>query len=536
MNDTAPLPAALHAPALAEPVAPSGWPRRQVLKAGALALGVAMAGRFAYAGDRSGVLSADEYAGLDAWAMAEAVRRGELSAAQLLAAALARCEAVNPLVNAVNMRHEDYAKALLMARADAGTANAGLLAGVPLLIKDLSTYLAGTATTHGSRLFRDSAPATVTSTLIARYEAAGAVPFGKTTAPEFGLTTTTESALWGQTRNPWNLQHSAGGSSGGAAAAVAAGIVPVAHATDGGGSIRIPASYCGLVGLKPSRYRTPSGPGRFEGWFGASVAHVVSRTVRDTALFLDAGQGREAGSPYWTQPLEYSFVEALGREPGRLKIALVSRSLTGATLDPAVAKVLDDTVQLLLGLGHEIDELELPVDARELFGAHGTVGAAALLSTVREREEVLGRELLADELEQVTQRVLANGQRVSGVELYDARRSFETISESMERPFERFDLILSPVTANLPPKLGELRLSQPWEDYAQKAMGSASFTVLANVSGQPAISLPLGWSDNGLPVGMMFTARLGGEELLLRIAAQLEQARPWTARRPKLPV
>ncbi len=522
MNDTTPTSTAL----------PAGWPRRQVLKAGALALGVTMAGRFAFAAENGSALTASEYDALDAWAMAEAVRAGELSGAQLLAAALARYRAVNPLVNAVNMLHEDYARALL----DGRSASKGALAGVPLLVKDLSTYLQGTSTSHGSRLFRDNPPATLTSTLIARYQAEGALPFGKTATPEFGLTTTTESTLWGQTRNPWNLEHSAGGSSGGAAAAVAAGIIPVAHATDGGGSIRIPASYCGLVGLKPSRYRTPTGPGRFEGWFGASVANVVSRSVRNTALFLDVGQGHEAGSPYWTQPLERPFVEELKREPGRLRVALVKRSLTGAELDPAVAQVLDDSVKLLLSLGHEIEELSLPVDPRELFGAHGTAGAAATAALIRDREQALGRPLRDDDLEEVTRTVLGNGERATAVQLYRARHAFEQISESMEQVFERFDLILSPVTANLPPKLGELRLSQSWDDYAHKAMGSASFTVLANVSGQPAISLPLGMSGNGLPVGMMFTARLGNEALLLRLASQLEQSRPWADRRPGLAV
>ncbi len=511
---------------------PSGWPRRQVLKAGALALGVTIAERFAFAADNGSALTASEYDALDAWAMAEAVRAGELSGAQLLAAALARYRVVNPLVNAVNMLHEDYARALLNGRS----ASKGALAGVPLLVKDLSTYMQGTSTSHGSRLFRDNPPATLTSTLIARYQAEGALPFGKTATPEFGLTTTTESALWGQTRNPWNLEHSAGGSSGGAAAAVAAGIIPVAHATDGGGSIRIPASYCGLVGLKPSRYRTPTGPGRFEGWFGASVANVVSRSVRDTALFLDVGQGHEAGSPYWTQPLERPFVEELKREPGRLRVALVKRSLTGAELDPAVAQVLDDSVKLLLSLGHEIEELSLPVDPRELFGAHGTAGAAATAALIRDREQALGRALRDDDLEEVTRTVLGNGERATAVQLYRARHAFEKISESMERVFERFDLILSPVTANLPPKLGELRLSQSWDDYAHKAMGSASFTVLANVSGQPAISLPLGMSGDGLPVGMMFTARLGNEALLLRLASQLEQTRPWADHRPRVAV
>ena len=247
-----------------------GWPRRQVLKTSAVALGVGLLGRFADA-SAAGGLSASDYQGLDAWAMTKGLQAGDFSAQDLLAAAMARCELVNPKVNAVNMRHDDYAQALLAARHKAGTQAQGALAGVPFLLKDLNTYLQGTSTSNGSRLFKDAPAATITSTLIGRYETAGAVPFGKTTSPEFGLTTTTESMLWGQTRNPWNLKHSAGGSSGGAAAAVAAGIVPVAHATDGGGSIRIPASYCGLVGLKPTRYRTPSGPVRLEGWFGASA-------------------------------------------------------------------------------------------------------------------------------------------------------------------------------------------------------------------------------------------------------------------------
>ena len=521
------------ATASSEAVPPTGWPRRQVLKAGAVALGAGLFGRFADAKANAG-LSASDYLGLDAWAMVKGLQAGRFSAEDLLAAAMARCDAVNPKVNAVNMRHDDYARALLLARRSAGTSAKGALAGVPILLKDLNTYLAGTVTSNGSRLFKDAPAAKFTSTLIARYEAAGAVSFGKTASPEFGLTTTTESQLWGQTRNPWNLAMSAGGSSGGAASAVAAGIVPVAHATDGGGSIRIPASYCGLVGLKPSRYRIPSGPGRFEGWFGASVGNVVSHSVRDTALFLDVGQGHEQGSPYWAQPLARPYVEELGREPGRLRVALVRESLTGAPLDPAIAKVLEETVKLLLSLGHEVEELRLSIDSQQLFGAHGATSGTAMLTMVRDREQALGRSLLADELETVTQAVLSRAASVTGERLYRARQSFETISATMEQQFERYDLILSPVTANLTPELGQLALNQPYESYAQKAMGSAGFTVLANVSGQPAISLPLGWSDGGLPVGMMFTARLGAEDLLLRLAGQLEQARPWAAKRAVL--
>ena len=509
-----------------------GWPRRSVLKAGAVAAGVGLLGRFADA--RAQGLAAADYQTLDAWAMSQAVRSGELSAEDLLGAALARCNQVNPRVGAVNMLHEAYAHGLLEQRRSAGTARQGLLAGVPILIKDLNTYLQGTVTSNGCRLFKDAPPAPHSSTLISRYEQAGAVPFGKTTCPEFGLTTTTESLLWGQTRNPWNLSMSAGGSSGGAAAAVAAGIIPVAHATDGGGSIRIPASYCGLVGLKPSRYRTPSGPGHFEGWFGASAAHVVSRSVRDSALFLDVGQGHEPGSPYWSQPMARPFLEEVGRDPGKLRIAVVRRALTGSPLDAPVAATLEQTIKQLLGLGHEIEELTLNIDPRQLFGAHGTVIGTAVLNIVKDREQALGRAATAQDLEQITQVVLERARSTSGEALYRARLSFESIGATMEQQFERFDVILSPVSASLTPVLGLLSLDQSWEHYAERAMGSAGFTVLANVSGQPAVSLPLGQSDTGLPVGMMFTARVGAEDGLLRLASQLEQDRPWVGRRALL--
>lgn len=327
---------------------------------------------------------------------------------------------------------------------------------------------------------------------------------------------------------------SAGGSSGGAAAAVAAGIVPAAHATDGGGSIRIPASYCGVFGMKPSRYRTPSGPGHFEAWFGASVAHVVSRSVRDSALLLDVGQGHEKGSPYWLAPRERPFVDEVQHPSARLRVALVTESLTGVALDPAIRKTLDDTVHLMLSLGHEIESARMPVNAQQLFGAHGAVIGVALLTAIRDREKVLGRPFEVDELEPVTRHILRTAQGASGETLYRARQSFETISMDMENMFDRYDVILSPVTATLTPPLGKLTLNQQFDDYGRAMMGSASFTVVANVGGQPAMSVPLGWSDTGLPIGMMFTARVGGEGLLFQLAGQLERERPWASRYPLL--
>lgn len=473
-----------------------------------------------------------EYLALDATAMAALVQRGELQAEDLLNAALARCDAVNPRINAVNQRCEARARQTLAARREAGTSRAGALAGVPTLAKDMQTAVAGTITTNGSRSLRDAPAATHDATLIARYEAAGMVVFGKTATPEFGLSTTTESALWGKTCNPWDLAMSAGGSSGGAAAAVAAGIVPVAHATDGGGSIRIPASYCGVFGMKPTRYRTPHGPDAFEGWFGASCAHVVSRSVRDSALALDVSHGHEKGSPYWLAAPECSFVEAVKRTPSRLRVGLVADSLTGMPLDEDIAATLESTVSLLTGLGHDIEPVTLAIDAPQLFGAHAAASGTALVAAVRDRETALGRALHADELEPVAWHILRNAQQHSAEVLFRARRTFERIGLQMEANFDRFDVLLSPVTATLTPPLGRLSLEQDYEAYVKHIAGSVSYTALANVSGQPSMSIPLGTSRAGLPIGMMFTAALCREGLLFQLAGQLETARPWAPLAP----
>lgn len=483
---------------------------------------------------QGGACSPDDYLQLDASEMASLVHRGDLEPLDLLEAALARCDQVNPRVNAVNQRCEARARDLLERRSQADSSRHGLLAGVPMLAKDMHTAVAGTITTNGSRSLRNAPVQTHDATLIKRYETAGMVVFGKTATPEFGLSTTTESALWGKTRNPWNLEMSAGGSSGGAAAAVAAGIVPVAHATDGGGSIRIPASYCGVFGLKPTRYRTPHGPDAFEGWFGASCAHVVSRSVRDSALLLDVSHGHEKGSPYWLAQPERPFVEEVRRTPSRLRVGLVSDSLTGVPLDDDIAAALDATVRLLTGLGHEVEPVTLAVDAQQLFGAHSAASGAALVTAVRDQESALGRALSADELEPVAWHILRNAQQHSAETLYRARRTFERLGLFMEEKFDRYDVLLSPVTATLTPPLGTLSLDQSYENYIAHVVGSVSYTVLANVSGQPSMSIPLATSRAGMPIGMMFTAGLCREGLLFQLAGQLEVAQPWAPFAPTL--
>ena len=479
-------------------------------------------------------LHRNDYLALDATAMAAAVHSGEINPGALLKAAQARCDEVNSRVNAVNMRHDDHGARVLAARRTAGTERLGALAGVPMLLKDLNIYLAGTVTTNGSRLLAQSPPSLYDSTLVQRYEAAGMLIFGKTSSPEFGLTTTTESALWGKTCNPWSLAHSAGGSSGGAAAAVAAGIVPVAHATDGGGSIRIPASYCGVFGLKPTRYRTPQGPNTFEGWFGASCGHVISRSVRDSALLLDISHGHEPGSPYWLAPQAVSFSEAVQRAPHSLRIGLIEQAMTGVELDADIRSILHTTVELLLGLGHRVEPLTLPIDPQRVYGAHGAVGAAALLAAVRDREAALGRPAHNDELQPVSRHLVTNATSATAENLYRARRDFEHVGSCMERVFDDYDILLSPVTSCVTPPLSRASLDHRYEDYIQGIVGSIGYSVLANVSGQPSMSVPLGSSREGLPIGMMFTAALCREDLLFQLAGQLEQACPWAARRAPL--
>ncbi|GAB3630565.1 amidase [Pandoraea terrae] len=479
-------------------------------------------------------ISQDDYRNLDATGMAEAVRRGEVTPEALLAAAHSLSDAINPRINAVVMRHDERARDLVAARRLHGRDREGALAGVPTLIKDLNTYVAGTATTNGCRFLKEAEPATRSSTLVERYEAAGMVVFGKSSSPEFGLTATTESLLWGKTRNPWDLSRSAGGSSGGAAAAVAAGIVPIAHATDGGGSIRIPASYCGLFGLKPTRYRTPNGPDRFEGWFGASAAHVVSRSVRDSALALDVSHGREPGSAYWTRPVTRPFTEEAQRDPSALRIAVVTESLTGMSADPSIRAVLETTVGRLGDLGHAVEASRFPVDASVMFGAHGAVTGTALVKMVRDREAALGRSVTDDDLEPISHYILKNAMSLSAEKLYRARETFELVSRQMEAMFERYDIILSPVTATMPAELGRLGLDRPYDEFVGGMMGCSSFTAVANVGGQPSMSVPCGMSAEGLPIGMMFTAALGAEGVLFQLAGQWERAWPWAAHRPPL--
>lgn len=462
----------------------------------------------------------------DALGLAALVRRGEVAPLELLEAALERCAAVEEQLNAVPLRHE------ALAREWAATVDRSApFAGVPFLLKDLAVGLAGTVTSAGSRFFAD-ARATVDSEIVRRYRKAGLVIFGKTASPELGLTATTESRLHGATRNPWNLGRTVGGSSGGAAAVVAARVIPIAHATDGGGSIRTPASCCGVFGLKPSRGRTPLGPSRFEGWNGLTIQHAVSMTVRDNAALLDATAGSELGSPYAAPSPVRSFLEETRIAPGRLRIALIATPPSASSVDPEVSTALNEVGEWLTRLGHDVESARFPIDHA---ATHQGIIDTLMISTRRvleDRARDIGRAVTAEDVELVTWAFYQGAATVSGLAYARAREAFDRAGYEMARLHERFDVILTPTLAKPPVEIGELSLSPPsLEVFVNNISGFGPFTAIYNMTGQPAMSVPLASTREGLPIGMMFAAAYGQEGLLYRLASQLEAERPWRSRR-----
>ncbi len=469
----------------------------------------------------------DELDRCDALGLAELVRKGEVTGEALLERAIARVEAVNPKINAVVLKHYDLARQQLAQRPPTGP-----FAGVPFLLKDLNTALAGTVTTDGSRAFADWT-ATSDSTLPRRAKAAGLTIFGKTASPEFGLTVSTESALWGQTRNPWSLEHIAGGSSGGAAAAVAARITPIAHASDGGGSIRIPAACCGVFGLKPSRGRVPSERGRGVGWNGLSTQHAVSLGVRDSAALLDALAGPEPGDSIVPPAPDGSFLAAVARPPKALRIALIETAPTGVPVHPDVRAALEDAAALLEGLGHAVERARYDLDGARLSDALALTIAVDVANRLDRRGDERGRPVGQDEVEPVTWALAQRGRKTGAAAYLAARGAFDAAGGEVGLMFERYDVILSPTLAEPPGLLGRLGLSPPDFGEYTRALGAFSpYTALQNEIGIPAMSVPLCWNAAGLPIGMMFAAPYGEEARLFSLAGQLEAASPWADRRP----
>ena len=515
--------------------APKG--RRGFLKAGAaagLAASWGTAGREVQAS--TAVLPLPEYERFDAVELASQMRAGRLTALDALEAALARTEARSPF-NAVSLRHFEQAREVAQRLSSMGQAERARLfkkaplAGVPFALKDLGVAMKGTATTQGSVFFKD-AVADQDSTLVQRYRAAGLNIFAKTTTPEFGQTATTESRLFGLTRNPWNLGYSAGGSSGGAAVAVAAGILPMAHASDGGGSIRIPASHCGLFGLKPSRGLVPTGPKMLEGWLGLSCQHAISRSVRDSAWLLELTQGPEAGSRTGPQP--GAVMDAIARPPRRLRMALMEHNPFGAPVHADCLDAVRAAARLCESLGHSVEVAAPQLAIGEMFASMGVATATGMLTTVRAREKELGRAAREDEFEPLNWRSLQLARGYSAEQAFIARTVFDQAARTLDLFLGEYDLILSPVTAAPAPLLGAMSLDQPYEDFVKVAMTASPFTALFNMSGHPAMSVPLHWNAEGMPIGAQFAAPFGDEATLLALAAQLEQAAPWKDRRPAL--
>ncbi len=458
-----------------------------------------------------------EYLQADATALAELIRAGAVSALEVTEAAIARAEAVNPTVNAI------VTPMYAAARAQAAGSIGGALAGVPFLVKDLN-YVAGVRCSFGSRLWADFVP-DHDAEIVTRYRNAGLVLLGKSNTPEVGLAATTESVLLGPARNPWDATRTAGGSSGGAAAAVAAGIVPVAHATDGGGSIRIPAACCGLVGLKPTRARTPLGPDVGEGWGSMSVGHVVSRSVRDSALLLDLTHGPAHGDPYHPPAFVGSFVDCVARDPGPLRVAIDLRPVSGGAVHADCLEAVQRAAELLQSLGHSVEEASPEFDRWAFLMATDTLVSANVANNVFARAAQLGVQLSADHVEQLTLRLANYGRSLSADRYTHSMNHVHSVGRLLETFLQSFDLVLSPTLLQPPVALGYLDTnSDDGETYGAHFRSFWGFTSLYNATGQPAISLPLHWTASGLPVGVQLAAGFGEEAKLLQIAGQLERA------------
>ena len=470
-----------------------------------------------------------DYSDYDGLGLAELVARRAVTPLELVEAAIARIERHNPTLNAVVYKGYDDARA--WARGDLPD---GPFKGVPFLIKDLGMPVAGWPRSHGSKFARgvvDSEDGGLTR----RYKASGVVPLGKTNTPEYGITGTTESAALGPCRNPWNPNHIAGGSSGGAASAVAAGIVPLAHASDGLGSIRIPAACCGLVGLKVTRDRNPNMPDGFDYALGNVVDHVVTRTVRDSAAMLDATGYPEPGSPYPPPPKDRPYVEEITRSPGKLRIAWSSETPAGRPIEPEIQAALERTAALLKGLGHEVAEKGLGIDYRALFASRGPAAAANFAAGMGRLIDLVGREPEPDELEPLTWASLKAGRRQTGADVMRSLQETRMLNRRTLAFFEDIDIYLTPVLGTPVPEIGFIDPVNLEPREVNRRQGRTfPYTPPFNFSGQPSMSLPLEVDANGLPIGMMFTGRYADEATLFRLAGQLEKEAPWKDRRPQV--
>jgi amidase len=464
---------------------------------------------------------------VDATGQAELVRRGEVSPKELVEAAIARIEAVNPRLDAVVWTRFDT------ARAEAGgDLPAGPFRGVPMLLKDLGCTVAGEPTSFGLGPMR-GLPWPVTSYLAEHFRAAGFVSLGRTNVPEFGTTITTEAKSLPPARNPWDPGHSTGGSSGGSAAAVASGMVPVAHANDGGGSIRVPASECGLVGLKPTRARVSQGPLVGEGWAGGTIDGVLTRSVRDAAGILDVISRPMPGDPYSAPPLPGPLAAEVGAEPGRLRVGVLDRPAAEGYLDdPDCRAAVAGAARLLESLGHDVEESAPAAMFEQDFVRHfTTIIAADTEFSLQAFELLLGRPIADDEIEPRNVAYRQGGKALGVVSYLESRAWLGMWARRMAEWWTTYDLLVTPTLGAPPPELGWFTAAGP-ELEGPRIVSMLPYTAQFNATGQPAISLPLHWTAGGLPVGVQLVAGYGREDLLVRVAGQLERAAPWADRHP----
>ncbi|MBT9472918.1 MAG: amidase [Pseudomonadota bacterium] len=463
----------------------------------------------------------EDYRKHDAVGLAGLVSKGEVSPPELLETAVARMAQVDPKINAVTLDLTEWGRQDVKRHIWGGP-----LAGVPFLLKDLGAQLAGSPTSSGSAVFRDLlAPAD--SAITKAYKEAGLVIFGKTNTPEFGLMPVTESTLLGPCRNPWDVTRTPGGSSGGAAAAVAAGIVPAAHASDGGGSIRTPASACGLFGMKPSRGRVSFSP-TGEGWGGASIQHAVTRSVRDSAVLLDIVCEPQPGDPYFIAKPERSFASEVERDPGKLAIGFTTAALASDGLDPECAAAVLDAARLCESLGHIVEEVTVPGDLAAMQRGAGDVIGASIAATLEAEGERRGRPVSESDVEFLTWATYQRGKQVSGANYVRGLAAIHAYGRAVAGLFERYDVVLMSTLGS--PAIPVGHLTEDVRQYTQRLFAFMPNTQAFNNTGQPAMSVPLAWSKGGLPIGLQFVGRMGEEAGLFRLAGQLEKARPWFER------
>ena len=469
----------------------------------------------------------DELTELDASAQAELVRRKEVTAIELVEAAIDRIERLNPQVNAVVLRTYERAR-----EAAAGPVGDGPLAGVPYLLKDLVVEEAGVPLREGSAFLSEYVPA-VDSELVRRLKRAGLIILGRTNTPELGLGPTTEPRLYGPARNPWDPTRTAGGSSGGSGAAVASRMVPAAHGNDAGGSIRIPASCCGVFGLKPTRARVPAGPHYGELLGGLAVEHALTRSARDSAALLDAAAGPDPGDPYWAPPPTRPFRNEVGAPPGRLRIAFSARAPLGPAMHPDCIAAVHDAARLCETLGHEVVEAVPAVDAEPFWRAFTIVISAGFTWAIDDWSRRTGRAVAPEHFEPFVWALAGRGREFSSAAYLLAQQDMHRASRGVARFFADHDVWLTPTLGAPPVPLGTLVYTggDPFE-MRRRIAEFCPFTWIANATGQPAMSVPLHWNREGLPIGTQWMARLGDEATLLRLATQLEVARPWTRRPP----